>query len=115
MSESVPLRAALRGQFGEKAGVYFIRTGERSGYVGQSARMSGRLARHAYNGAYTEAQVLAADVYEVAGSKLSREVQEQLLIDHYRRQGYKLDNVVNPIGEARIGRMGPGYARPPRP
>jgi len=73
-------------------------------YVGQSGNISTRLEQHVASGKFTQAEVDAAERFAVQGTKLDREIAEQLLIDS--KGGIdNLLNKVNPIGPKRFGVM----------
>jgi hypothetical protein len=73
-------------------------------YVGQSGSISARLEQHVASGKFTQAEVDAAQRFAVPGTKLDREIAEQLLIDS--KGGIdNLLNKVNPIGPKRFGVM----------
>jgi RHS repeat-associated protein len=73
-------------------------------YVGQSGNISTRLEQHVASGKFTQAEVDAAQRFAVQGTKLDREIAEQLLIDS--KGGIdNLLNKVNPIGPKRFGLM----------
>ncbi|MEO8695675.1 MAG: RHS repeat-associated core domain-containing protein [Acidimicrobiales bacterium] len=73
-------------------------------YVGQSGNISVRLQQHVASGKFTQAEVDAAQRFAVPGTKLDREIAEQLLVDS--KGGVdNLLNVVNPIGPARLDLM----------
>lgn len=73
-------------------------------YVGQSGNISTRLEQHVASGKFTQAEVDAAERFAVQGTKLDREIAEQLLIDSKGGIGNLL-NKVNPIGPKRFGVM----------
>ena len=86
-----------------ESGNYVVST-PRGEYVGQSGNISNRLDQHVASGKFTQAEVAAAQRISVPGSKLDREIAEQLLIDS--KGGVpNLVNVVNPIGPKRFGVM----------
>jgi RHS repeat-associated protein len=86
-----------------ESGNYVVST-PRGEYVGQSGNISNRLDQHVASGKFTQAEVDAAQRISVPGSKLDREIAEQLLIDS--KGGVpNLINVVNPIGPKRFGVM----------
>ncbi|MFF1821545.1 polymorphic toxin-type HINT domain-containing protein [Kribbella sp. NPDC058245] len=92
-----------------KAGIYIVNTAK-GVYVGQSKNISKRLAQHVAKNKFTQAEVDNAVRYCVPGSKTDREIAEQLMIDMAGGKRNLL-NEVNPIGDGRIGLMGPGYSR----
>ena len=62
---------------------------------------------------FTQAEVDAAERYEVLGGKLQREIAEQLKLDSFGgRDADDVLNVVNPIGDRRLIEMPEGYMRP---
>jgi hypothetical protein len=82
-------------------------------YVGQSGNITRRLGEHVRTGKFTQAEVDAAQRFEVRGGKTKREIAEQLKLDSFG--GKKAPNVlneVNPIGDRRLNLLPPGYARP---
>jgi hypothetical protein len=86
-----------------ESGNYVVST-PRGEYVGQSGNISNRLDQHVASGKFTQAEVNAAQRIAVPGSKLDREIAEQLLIDS--KGGVpNLLNVVNPVGPKRFGVM----------
>jgi hypothetical protein len=73
-------------------------------YVGQSGNISTRLKQHVASGKFTQAEVDAAQRFAVPGTKLDREIADQLLIDS--KGGIdNLLNKVNPIGPKRFDVM----------
>ena len=93
-------------------GIYDVVATSGDRYVGQSGDISARLAQHVAKGKITAAEASKAVRTYVPGGKTAREIAEQLAIDNYKRLGVKLSNVRNPIGDKRIGLMGPAYKRP---
>ena len=82
-------------------------------YVGQSGNITSRLERRVATGKFTQAEVDAAERFEVMGGKVDREIQEQLKMDSFGgRDAPGVLNKVNPIGNRRLNLMPPGYVRP---
>jgi hypothetical protein len=93
-------------------GNYIVKTSEGT-YVGQSGDISSRLAAHVANDKFTQAEVDVAERIFVGGGKTAREIAEQRLIDGLGGvDSPDVLNIRNPIGQTRIGLMGPGYIRP---
>ncbi len=82
-------------------------------YVGQSGNITSRLGQHVSTGKFTQAEVDAAQRFEVLGGKTSREIAEQLKLDSLGgRDAPGVLNKVNPIGDRRLNRLPPDYVRP---
>ncbi|MEU8234393.1 RHS repeat-associated core domain-containing protein [Actinoplanes sp. NPDC048967] len=93
-------------------GVYVVRSADGI-YVGQSGHMSRRLGQHVARGKFTQAEVECAERFSVPGGKTQREIAEQLKLDSFGgRDAPGILNEVNPIGDARLHLMPPGYTRP---
>lgn len=106
------LAGRLAARFGDATGLYFVKTGEKTGYVGQSSQIAGRLGRHIGRGKFGEGQAMGAQLRSMPGStKLQRETCEQLWKDELEGLGYTLSNQRDPIGWARIHLMPFGYKR----
>ena len=91
-----------------KEGIYeFVATSGKT-YVGQSVNIEARLAQHIASGKLAEGT--AVTITEVLGGKTAREIAEQIRIDALGgiyQDGIKvLENIRNPIGEARKYLMG---------
>lgn len=94
-------------------GIYVIRNAADEVYVGQSGNITSRLGQHVSTGKFTQAEVDAAERFEVLGGKTAREIQEQLKLDSFGgRDASGVLNKVNPIGDRRLSLMPPGYVRP---
>ncbi|HVR79063.1 MAG TPA: hypothetical protein VMS99_11820 [Acidimicrobiia bacterium] len=86
-----------------KSGNYVVSTpaGE---YVGESGNIASRLQQHVYTGKFTQAEVDAAQRFAVPGTRVDRQIAEQLLIDS--KGGVDdLLNVRNAIGLRRFSLM----------
>ncbi len=94
-------------------GIFVIRNAADKVYVGQSGNITSRLGQHVSTGKFTQAEVDAAERFEVLGGKTAREIQEQLKLDSFGgRDASGVLNKVNPIGDRRLSLMPPGYVRP---
>lgn len=94
-------------------GISVIRNAADKVYVGQSGNITSRLGQHVSTGKFTQAEVDAAERFEVLGGKTAREIQEQLKLDSFGgRDASGVLNKVNPIGDRRLSLMPPGYVRP---
>lgn len=57
MAAKSGLSARLAARFGDDAGLYFVKTGEKTGYVGQSSDVARRLGQHIGTGKFGEGQM----------------------------------------------------------
>ncbi|MFZ2504551.1 MAG: polymorphic toxin-type HINT domain-containing protein, partial [Nocardioides sp.] len=94
-------------------GIYVVRNAAGVVYVGQSGNITTRLSQHVSTRKFTQAEVDAAERFEVLGGKDAREVTEQLKLDSFGgRDAPGILNKVNPIGDRRLSLMPEGYVRP---
>ena len=94
-------------------GIYVVRNAADEVYVGQSGNITSRLGQHVSTGKFTQAEVDAAQRFEVLGGRTAREVTEQLKLDSFGgRDAPGILNKVNPIGDRRLSLMPEGYVRP---
>src|SRR5204862_8273432 len=102
--------AALVGKGGARVveeGIYQFTATSGKTYVGQSGRISARLAEHVREGRLAAQEVGNVMRTEVRGGKLAREIAEQRRIDELGGIASKtLENVRNAIGKARRYLMG---------
>jgi RHS repeat-associated protein len=106
------LKTKAAAKFRVKEGIYSFRDTAKKRYVGQSGNIDRRLRQHVATGKVTAANARHASRKEVLGGKTTREIAEQLKLDRYKRRNIPVSNKRNPVGDARIGLLGPGYKRP---
>jgi hypothetical protein len=102
------IRAAIRtGSTTVEEGIYeFTATSGRT-YVGQSGRITERVAEHVQSGKLGAKEAGKVVRTEVRGGKTAREIAEQRRIDELGGvKSGNLENKKNPIGEARKHLMG---------
>lgn len=110
---SSPPAASVATRAVANEGINVVRNAADEVYVGQSGNITSRLGQHVSTGKFTQAEVDAAQRFEVLGGKTSREIAEQLKLDSLGgRDAPGVLNKVSPIGDRRLNLLPPDYVRP---